>query len=94
MGLGMSTYSPPGGENGRRWILGEKFDAVAPHKGSIKLLWETKWRAAVCPIQVYRDNANELSARNPSTPFMMGNWRTLSRSSRLLLPYVFKGYQG
>ncbi|KAL4975990.1 hypothetical protein BDW66DRAFT_151525 [Aspergillus desertorum] len=28
------------------WILGDKFDTVYPHKGSIKALWERKWRAA------------------------------------------------
>jgi hypothetical protein len=30
------------------WILGEKFDTVYPHRGSIEALWETKWKAAVC----------------------------------------------
>ncbi|KAL4802010.1 Alpha/Beta hydrolase protein [Aspergillus unguis] len=34
------------------WILGEKFDAVYPHKGSIRVLWETRWRAA-CAKAVY-----------------------------------------
>ncbi|KAL4878336.1 Alpha/Beta hydrolase protein [Aspergillus karnatakaensis] len=34
------------------WILGDKFDTVYPHKGSIKALWETKWRAA-CEKSVY-----------------------------------------
>lgn len=29
------------------WILGEKFNTVYPHKGSIKALWETKWKFAV-----------------------------------------------
>ncbi|KAL3462104.1 Alpha/Beta hydrolase protein [Aspergillus heterothallicus] len=34
------------------WILGDKFDTVYPHKGSIKVLWETKWRFA-CEKSVY-----------------------------------------
>ncbi|KKK17909.1 pigment biosynthesis protein [Aspergillus ochraceoroseus] len=34
------------------WILGEKFDTVYPHKGSIKALWETKWKFA-CEKSVY-----------------------------------------
>ncbi|KAL2837244.1 Alpha/Beta hydrolase protein [Aspergillus pseudoustus] len=34
------------------WILGDKFDTVYPHKGSIKVLWETKWRFA-CQKSVY-----------------------------------------
>ncbi|KAL5337463.1 alpha/beta-hydrolase [Aspergillus crustosus] len=33
-------------------ILGDKSNAVYPHKGSIKVLWETKWRAA-CVKSVY-----------------------------------------
>lgn len=31
-----------------RWILGDKFDAVYPHKGSLKVLWESRWKFAVC----------------------------------------------
>ncbi|KAL2810307.1 Alpha/Beta hydrolase protein [Aspergillus granulosus] len=34
------------------WILGEKFNTVYPHKGSIKILWETKWKLA-CEKSVY-----------------------------------------
>ncbi|BCR99487.1 2,6-dihydropseudooxynicotine hydrolase [Aspergillus awamori] len=34
------------------WILGEKFNTVYPHKGSIKALWETKWKFA-CEKSVY-----------------------------------------
>ncbi|KAL4866544.1 hypothetical protein BDV12DRAFT_172655 [Aspergillus spectabilis] len=34
------------------WILGDKFDTVYPHKGSIKALWEKKWRLA-CEKSVY-----------------------------------------
>ncbi|KAL4930438.1 heptaketide hydrolyase ayg1 [Aspergillus undulatus] len=34
------------------WILGDKFDTVASHKGSIKVLWETKWKYA-CEKSVY-----------------------------------------
>lgn len=30
------------------WILGEKFNTVYPHKGSIKVLWESRWKFAVC----------------------------------------------
>lgn len=29
------------------WLMGEKFNTVYPHKGSIKALWETKWKFAV-----------------------------------------------
>lgn len=29
------------------WILGPKFDTVYPHKGSIKTLWESRWKFAV-----------------------------------------------
>lgn len=32
------------------WILGDKFYAVYPHKNSIKGLWESKWKFAVCTI--------------------------------------------
>ncbi|KAL3440210.1 Alpha/Beta hydrolase protein [Aspergillus insuetus] len=34
------------------WILGDKFDRVFPHKGSIRVLWETKWKFA-CEKSVY-----------------------------------------
>lgn len=30
------------------WILGDKFDTVFPHKGSLKILWESRWKFAVC----------------------------------------------
>lgn len=88
MGLGLSTSSPQGGEGGSRWILGEKFDSVSPHKGSIKLLWETKWRAAVCLTQSGQGNANKSSARNQFIHSTMENSRTLSRSFRPSLPYA------
>lgn len=88
MGLGLSTYSPQGGEGGSRWILGEKFDSVSPHKGSTKLLWETKWRAAVYLTQSGKGNANKFSARNQSTHSTMANLRTSSRFSRPSLPYA------
>ncbi|KAJ5908538.1 Heptaketide hydrolyase ayg1 [Penicillium taxi] len=26
------------------WMMGEKFNSTYPHKGSIKALWETKWK--------------------------------------------------
>ncbi|BCS23440.1 alpha/beta hydrolase family protein [Aspergillus puulaauensis] len=64
MGLGLSTYSPQGGEGGSRWILGEKFDSVSPHKGSTKLLWETKWRAA-CEKSVYPFHDGKLEDFEP-----------------------------
>lgn len=35
------------------WILGEKFDTVYPHKGSIKVLWESRWKFAVCKTQIF-----------------------------------------
>ncbi|KAJ5573744.1 uncharacterized protein N7459_008171 [Penicillium hispanicum] len=35
-----------------RWILGDKFDTVYPHKGSIKALWETKW-CFCCQKSIY-----------------------------------------
>ena len=35
------------------WILGDRFDTVYPHKGSIKALWETKWKFCVSyPLRV------------------------------------------
>lgn len=34
------------------WILGEKFNTVYPHKGSIKVLWETRWKLA-CEKSIY-----------------------------------------
>ncbi|KAJ5562956.1 hypothetical protein N7535_002599 [Penicillium sp. DV-2018c] len=34
------------------WILGDKFDNVYPHKGSIKALWETKWKFC-CTKSIY-----------------------------------------
>ncbi|CEL06550.1 Putative Conidial pigment biosynthesis protein Ayg1 (AFU_orthologue; AFUA_2G17550) [Aspergillus calidoustus] len=34
------------------WILGDKFDTVYPHKGSIRILWETRWKIA-CERSVY-----------------------------------------
>jgi hypothetical protein len=33
-----------------RWILGDKFDTVFPHKGSLKVLWESRWKFAVCVL--------------------------------------------
>lgn len=30
-----------------KWILGSKFNEIYPHKGSIKNLWELKWKFAV-----------------------------------------------
>ncbi|EAL94052.1 heptaketide hydrolyase ayg1 [Aspergillus fumigatus Af293] len=35
-----------------RWILGDKFDTVFPHKGSLKVLWESRWKSA-CSKSVY-----------------------------------------
>ncbi|KAL4892276.1 Alpha/Beta hydrolase protein [Aspergillus ambiguus] len=35
-----------------QWILGKKFKTVYPHKGSLKVLWETKWKFA-CEKAVY-----------------------------------------
>ncbi|EAW14606.1 heptaketide hydrolyase ayg1 [Aspergillus clavatus NRRL 1] len=35
-----------------RWILGDKFDKVYPHKGSLKVLWESRWRFA-CQKSIY-----------------------------------------
>ncbi|KAJ5104621.1 hypothetical protein NUU61_001968 [Penicillium alfredii] len=34
------------------WILGDRFDTVYPHKGSIKALWETKWKFC-CEKSIY-----------------------------------------
>ncbi|OJJ01842.1 hypothetical protein ASPVEDRAFT_652310 [Aspergillus versicolor CBS 583.65] len=34
------------------WILGTKFNTVYPHKGSIKTLWESRWKF-VCQKSVY-----------------------------------------
>lgn len=64
------------------WILGEKFDTVYPHKGSIKVLWESRWKFAVrtdtniWSQQVLKDGC---SVRNPSTLFTMA----ASTTSRL-----------
>ena len=33
------------------WMMGEKFNTVYPHKGSIKALWETKWKFCVCRLR-------------------------------------------
>ncbi|KAJ5795177.1 hypothetical protein N7457_001776 [Penicillium paradoxum] len=35
-----------------RWILGDKFDTVYPHQGSIKALWEKKWKFP-CTKSIY-----------------------------------------
>ncbi|KAJ5665201.1 uncharacterized protein N7477_007649 [Penicillium maclennaniae] len=34
------------------WMMGEKFNTVYPHKGSIKALWETKWKFC-CTKSIY-----------------------------------------
>ncbi|KAJ5381395.1 Heptaketide hydrolyase ayg1 [Penicillium cataractarum] len=34
------------------WILGDRFNTVYPHKGSIKALWETKWKFC-CQKSIY-----------------------------------------
>ncbi|KAJ5343982.1 hypothetical protein MYU51_002041 [Penicillium brevicompactum] len=34
------------------WILGDKFDTVYPHQGSIKALWEKKWKFP-CTKSIY-----------------------------------------
>ncbi|OQE24955.1 hypothetical protein PENFLA_c009G05171 [Penicillium flavigenum] len=42
------------------WILGDKFDTVYPHQGSIKLLWETKWKfCATKSIYPFHDGSLE-----------------------------------
>lgn len=44
------------------WILGNKFDTIYPHKGSIKTLWETRWKFAVgYPLITRRSNRKELT---------------------------------
>ncbi|KAL1997204.1 hypothetical protein VTN49DRAFT_7351 [Thermomyces lanuginosus] len=35
-----------------KWIMGDKFSEIYPHKGSIKNLWELKWKFA-CQKSVY-----------------------------------------
>ncbi|KAF7716417.1 Heptaketide hydrolyase [Penicillium ucsense] len=34
------------------WMMGEKFNTVYPHKGSVKALWETKWKFC-CDKAIY-----------------------------------------
>lgn len=41
------------------WILGDKFDTVYPHQGSIKALWEKKWKFPV-RIQDISDHQQKL----------------------------------
>jgi hypothetical protein len=36
------------------WILGDKFNTVYPHQGSIKMLWESKWKFCVRPFPATR----------------------------------------
>lgn len=33
-----------------KWMMGDRFDTVYPHKGSIKALWETKWKFCVSSL--------------------------------------------
>ncbi|KAJ5647212.1 hypothetical protein N7490_003584 [Penicillium lividum] len=35
-----------------KWMMGDRFDTVFPHKGSIKALWETKWKFC-CQKSIY-----------------------------------------
>ncbi|KAJ5836947.1 hypothetical protein N7447_002973 [Penicillium robsamsonii] len=42
------------------WILGDKFDTVYPHQGSIKVLWESKWKfCATKSIYPFHDGSVE-----------------------------------
>ncbi|KAF9883866.1 hypothetical protein FE257_002709 [Aspergillus nanangensis] len=34
------------------WILGDKFETVYPHNGSLRVLWETRWKFA-CEKSIY-----------------------------------------
>lgn len=43
-----------------QWILGDRFETTYPHKGSIKALWETKWKfCASKSIYPFHDGAFE-----------------------------------
>lgn len=39
-----------------RWILGDKFDTVYGHQGSIAKLWETRWKFVVSILHSRRSN--------------------------------------
>lgn len=43
------------------WILGDKFDTVYPHQGSIKVLWESKWKFCVCPFPTIKTRPSNLT---------------------------------
>jgi hypothetical protein len=51
---------------GSRWILGDKFDQVYPHLGSIDNLWLKKWKFP-CERSLYpfHDGKYEVSEENP-----------------------------
>ncbi|KAJ5281737.1 hypothetical protein N7478_007109 [Penicillium angulare] len=60
------------------WILGDRFDTVYPHKGSIKALWESKWKfCSQKSIYPFHDGEfedfepifEELIAKNINDPF-------------------------
>lgn len=66
------------------WILGEKFNTVYPHKGSIKVLWESRWKFAVCIFKcIYLAATNYRSVKNPSTLSTMAASTTLRLFSRI-----------
>lgn len=67
------------------WILGEKFNTVYPHKGSIKVLWESRWKFAVCIILIplYLTATNNHSVRTPFTLSTMAASTTSRLFSRI-----------
>lgn len=47
-----------------QWILGDRFESTYPHKGSIKTLWESKWKFCVCLDR--QRNLKHTSSANPN----------------------------
>lgn len=46
-----------------QWILGDRFETTYPHKGSIKALWETKWKFCVRLL----DQLGRITSTNPNS---------------------------
>jgi len=47
--IGSQAHSSGKPNASKRWLMGqEAFEASMPHHESIKALWETKWKFAVC----------------------------------------------
>lgn len=99
--IGSQARSSGNSNTSKHWLMGqEAFKARMPHHESIKALWETKWKFAVCIFPGIFENYRlplscspsinqnfRASAKRPSIHFMMALMKTLSQFSKSLSKY-------